>query len=80
MVEGREFMADDENLVARIDALETRLTHQDLTIEDLNGALTRQWREIDRLVRQIAQLTERVQEVGASAGQTNGVEPPPPHY
>jgi len=73
-------MPDNADVVARLDALEMRITHQDLTIEDLNNALTSQWMEIDRLQRQIAQLTDRLQEVGASAGQTNAVEPPPPHY
>jgi SlyX protein len=73
-------MPDDADVIARLDALEMRTTHQDLTIEDLNNALTRQWREIDRLEREVAQLTDRLQEVGASVGQTSGAEPPPPHY
>jgi SlyX protein len=73
-------MGESDSLLARIDTLEMRLTHQDLAIEDLNGALTRQWRTIDGLTRQILQLNERLQEVGASNGGTGGVEPPPPHY
>lgn len=73
-------MAEYESLLARIVALEMRLTHQDVAIEDLNSALTRQWRTIDGLTRQILQLNERLQEVGASNGGTTGAEPPPPHY
>ena len=73
-------MQADEALIARIDQLEMRVTHQDLAIEDLNGALTRQWREIDRLVRQIAALTDRLEESGGAAGPAGAPEPPPPHY
>jgi SlyX protein len=73
-------MPDNADVVARLDKLEMRITHQDLTIEDLNNALTGQWLEIDRLQRHVAQLTERLQEVGASAGETSGAEPPPPRY
>ena len=61
----------------RIDALETRIMHQDRILEDLNETITAQWRQIDRLARQIAGLIERTRESGMPSG---GVEPPPPHY
>ena len=67
------------NDAARIDRLEMRLTEQDTTIEDLNRALTDQWRLIDRLVRQVAALGERVDEA-ASRVAPSSPEPPPPHY
>ena len=67
------------NETARIDRLEIRLTEQDTTIEDLNRTVTEQWRLIDRLVRQVAALGERMDE--ASARSAPGApEPPPPHY
>jgi len=73
-------MADHETLDKRVDALEMRLTYQDATIEDLNATITAQWREIDRLVRQMASLTERFEEMDGRAGPSGAPEPPPPHY
>jgi SlyX protein len=62
----------------RIDALEMRLTYQDVTIETLNQTITAQWVEIDRLTRQVAELKERLQEAESNApGPANE---PPPHY
>jgi SlyX protein len=71
-------MSDEKTLGDRIDALETRLTFQDETIETLNKAITAQWQQIDALTRQIANLNERLQEAESHApGITNE---PPPHY
>ena len=72
-------MSDDDQ-TSRIAALESRITHQELAIEDLNAALTRQWHEIDRLTRQVALLTEQFQDIGAAPGGPALPEPPPPHY
>ena len=67
-----------KTLSERIDALETRLTYQDDTIETLNQTITAQWKQIDVLTRQIAQLNERLQEAEANApGSANER---PPHY
>jgi SlyX protein len=71
-------MNDVDALNERIDALEMRLTYQDVTIETLNQTITAQWVEIDRLTRQVAQLKERLQEAESNApGPANE---PPPHY
>jgi len=71
-------MSDVSDLSERIDALEMRLTYQDVTIETLNQTITEQWAQIDRLTRQIADLKERVQEAESNApGPANE---PPPHY
>jgi SlyX protein len=71
-------MSDADTLSERIDALEMRLTYQDVTIETLNQTITAQWVEIDRLTRQIAELKERLQEAESNApGPANE---PPPHY
>jgi len=65
-------------LSERIDTLETRLAYQDDTIETLNQTITAQWKQIDALTRQLAQLSERLQEAEANApGPANE---PPPHY
>jgi SlyX protein len=75
MTDAREI---DGRLSERIDVLEVRLTFQDDTIEALNQTITAQWREIDALKRQIAQLGDRLQEAEANA--TGPANAPPPHY
>jgi SlyX protein len=69
--------SQDEALGERIDALETRLTFQDETIETLNKTITAQWLKIDALTRQLANLSERLLEAEAHAP---GANEPPPHY
>ncbi len=64
---------------ARLDALETRIAHQDATIEDLNRIVTEQWGAIDLLTRHLAALRERVREMAERPAES-GDEPPPPHY
>jgi SlyX protein len=74
---GRNKVGERE-LSERIDALEARLTYQDETIEQLNATITAQWKQIDALARQLAALSERLQEAEA-----NGPAPAnerPPHY
>ena len=68
----------DAALSARIDALETRLTYQDETIETLNATITAQWKQIDALTRQVATLGERLQEAEHNSGAPSNE--PPPHY
>jgi SlyX protein len=71
-------MNDAKSLSDRIDALETRLTFQDETIETLNQTITAQWLKIDALTRQLVALSERLEQAEAQApGATNE---PPPHY
>ena len=62
----------------RIDVLETRLTFQDETIETLNKTITEQWLKIDALTRQVANLSERLQEAETRA--PGAANEPPPHY
>jgi SlyX protein len=71
-------MNDLKTLSDRIDALETRLTFQDETIETLNKTITAQWQQIDALTRQVANLGERLQEAEAHA--PGAANEPPPHY
>jgi SlyX protein len=71
-------MSNVDALNERIDALEMRLTYQDVTIETLNQTITAQWVEIDRLTRQVAELKERLQEAESNA--PGPVNEPPPHY
>ena len=71
-------MNDAKSLSDRVDALETRLTFQDETIEALNQTITAQWLKIDALTRQVANLGERLQ--AAEAHAPGAADEPPPHY
>ena len=71
-------MNNVDALSERIDALEIRLTYQDVTIETLNQTITTQWVEIDRLTRQVSELKERLQDAESNA--PGPVNEPPPHY
>lgn len=66
---------------ARLDALESRIIHQDEVIDDLNKVVTSQWKEIDRLTREVTMLAERIKQAEQSVtGADPSDEPPPPHY
>jgi len=71
-------LSDVQSLSNRIEALEARLMFQDATIETLNETVTTQWREIDALKRQIANLNDRLHEAEANA--PGHADEPPPHY
>ena len=71
-------MTDFSGLSERIDALEMRLSYQDVTIETLNQTITAQWTEIDRLTRQVAELRDRVRE--AESNVPGPANERPPHY
>ena len=62
----------------RIDALEARIAYQDDTIETLNATVTAQWKQIDALTRQVAALSDRLQD--AEARGPGPVNERPPHY
>ncbi|WP_018149114.1 SlyX family protein [Henriciella marina] len=64
----------------RLDELEIRIAHQDQTIEDLNAAITAQWKLIERLEARVTRLGERVADSEQAAGQADPVNRPPPHY
>ena len=68
------------NTEARIDALEEKIAYQDQVIDDLNAAVTEQWKEIDTMRRLVASLLDEVKEMELAARATAGREPPPPHY
>ena len=71
-------MSDVKTLSDRIDALEIRLTFQDETIETLNSTITAQWKQIDALTRQVAGLSDRLQEAEADRPAPGNERPP--HY
>ncbi|MBI2233535.1 MAG: SlyX family protein [Micavibrio aeruginosavorus] len=68
--------------------IETTLAHQDLQIQDLSEMVTRQWKEIEFLKRQIDQAQEKLS--AFEAATPDGTKPlsvseaaaleKPPHY
>ena len=67
----------------RLDALEMRVAHQDAVIEELNEALTAQWKVIDALTREIESLRERASAIEADArsgDKQGGEDERPPHW
>jgi SlyX protein len=69
---------DAKTLAERIDALEMRVAYQDDTLEALNETITAQWKQIDALTRQLAELRERLQDAESSAAAP--INERPPHY
>ncbi len=64
----------------RLETVETKLAYLEQTVETLNQTVTEQWHVIDRLKRQIGDLTSRLQDAEARAESGAAPEPPPPHY
>lgn len=65
---------------SRLDELEIRIAHQDQTIEDLNEAITAQWKLIETLQREVSRLTDRVASAEDALADAPPANRPPPHY
>ena len=68
------------DIAARIETLEATIAYHERTIEDLNTAITDQWKQIAELRREIANLGSQVRQIEANPALVPGEEPPPPHY
>ena len=64
----------------RLAELETRVTFQDQTIQELNEVVTRQQAQIDRLAKEVAVLRSHLAGLAPSAVIPAEEEKPPPHY
>jgi SlyX protein len=71
--------ADDRKTDERLLELETKVVYQDQIIEDLNGVVTRQQDQLDRLATDLRRLEELLRSL-PSEGVSSDEEPPPPHY
>lgn len=69
-----------EQLIARMDELETRLAFQDDTIQALNDVVSRQQLELERLQRALELLARRQADLAASMPGDAEDDQPPPHY
>lgn len=66
----------DERLVD----LETRITHQDQTLSELNEVITDQQARIMRLEKLCASVADRVQSIAEALPEGGGGDERPPHY
>jgi len=65
---------------ARFVDLETRLTYQERTIEELNEVVTRQQDQIDELTEKLEAIISHLRESASPVKGEAADEPPPPHY
>lgn len=73
-------MHENQQILARITELESKVAFQEMTIDELNQALVYQQFALDKLQQQIKQLAEKLQGVQGSNIASRAEETPPPHY
>lgn len=71
---------DMTNIVNRLDDLESKLTFQEATIEELNNVITKQSYDIERMKVAIRFLEGKLKECNVSNVALPSEETPPPHY
>ena len=71
-------MASDHE--KRLTALESHITHQDGTIEDLSEMVNKQWAVIEALQRELSKLQARLGQVEDDTAPAQEDNQPPPHY
>lgn len=68
----------EEDLEARLTAIEIMLTHQQKALEELSEMTVKQGKEIDFLVKQCAQFRDALADMEVVKPLSE--ETPPPHY
>ncbi|MEP1931825.1 MAG: SlyX family protein [Roseibium sp.] len=63
----------------RLDKVEIDLAHANQTIDELNGVVIEQGKQIDRMSRLLANMTDQVEELMDNVHPGHQVEKPP-HY
>jgi uncharacterized coiled-coil protein SlyX len=65
---------------ARLNDLESRITHLERGLQDLSDVLVRQQKELDRAVERAKSLADRLAELQDDAEGSVAREETPPHY
>ncbi|MGB0575313.1 MAG: SlyX family protein [Alphaproteobacteria bacterium] len=73
-------MTETEDTIARLDALEIRIVHQDSIIDELSEVSLKQWNEIKSLTDQLDHLTNKLQELENGINNPSDDDTPPPHF
>lgn len=70
----------DPELLARIEALEIRLAHQDAAVDELTRTLLDQERRLREQAEGLQRLERQLRAATPSIVATRDEETPPPHY
>ena len=72
-------MHEISQMVDRLMILESRIAHQDATIDDLNNMVNKQWTEIEKLQRTLSEQRALLTRIEGNLKPDGFVETPP-HY
>jgi SlyX protein len=78
--DGEVHVTPESKFDDRLDALESHIAHQDVTIQELSDVALKQWRVIEQLTTRIERLEGQLRAGEAAIDRPPGAEPPPPHY
>jgi len=70
---------NDTTLSTRIEALESRITHQEASLDEITRTLLRQELLLNKQLQAIEILQQQLQSL-TDAGATSPGDEPPPHY
>lgn len=70
----------DSELLARIEALEIRVAHQDAAVDELTRTLLEQERRLREQAETLRRLEKQLRAATPSPIATRDEETPPPHY
>ncbi|MDX2457885.1 MAG: SlyX family protein [Gammaproteobacteria bacterium] len=71
---------NDTDLIARLESLETRLMHQEASLDEITRTLLGQEQLVNRQLQAIKTLQGQLQSLTDAGGGPASEEPPPPHY
>lgn len=63
----------------RLNRLEEAFAHHDTTVHDLSGEVAKQWQTLEKLVRRMAELEDKIEAI-EDAGPAPAADDKPPHY
>ncbi|MHB8534153.1 MAG: SlyX family protein [Sulfuricaulis sp.] len=72
--------ANEGGMNERLTELETRVTFQEQTLQELNDVVTRQQTQIERLTKEVTTLKSSLAGLAPAAVIPMEEEKPPPHY
>jgi uncharacterized coiled-coil protein SlyX len=71
---------NDTDLIPRLESLETRLMHQEASLDEITRTLLRQEQLVNRQLQAIETLQGQLQSLTDAGSGPASKEHPPPHY